>query len=120
MISDCVITRNEETDIARCQSSHSFADEIVVVDSGSADITVEKAKEFTNKVFFNVFSDFASQKNFAMSKCINNWLFPRLAMFILTGRLYFVRGFWQALQRMPACIVSRKKQKRRLRSLAEM
>ena len=59
MISACVITRNEETDIARCLSSLSFADEIVVVDSESVDTTVEKAKEFTNKVFFNVFSDFA-------------------------------------------------------------
>jgi len=74
MISACVITRNEETDIARCLSSLSFADEIVVVDSGSVDATVEKAKEFTDKVFFNEFSDFASQKNFAVGKASGEWI----------------------------------------------
>ena len=36
-ISACVITFNEEKNIARCLSSLSFADEIIVVDSGSTE-----------------------------------------------------------------------------------
>ncbi len=86
-MSVCVITRNEETDIARCLASLSFADEIVVVDSGSEDRTVDFAKRFTDKVYFNDFKDFASQKNFAVSKTSGEWILSVDADEVVTEEL---------------------------------
>ena len=46
-----VITKNEEASIARCLSSLDFADDIVVVDSGSTDRTVELARAMARMSF---------------------------------------------------------------------
>lgn len=73
-ISACIITRNEDADIIRCLASVSFADEIIVVDSGSTDSTVERAKAFTEKVYSNEFLDFSQQKNFAVGKATGEWI----------------------------------------------
>ena len=86
-ISACVITRNEEANIERCLVSLSFADEIVVIDSGSEDRTVDIAKGFTDKVYSNEFSDFASQKNFALSKASGEWILSVDADEVVTGEL---------------------------------
>ncbi len=45
-----VITLNEEANIVPCLESARFADEIVVLDSGSTDRTVELARNFTDRV----------------------------------------------------------------------
>ena len=58
-LSVCLIVKNEENVIARCLACvKKFADEIVVVDTGSADRTVEKVKKFTDNIYFFKFCDF--------------------------------------------------------------
>lgn len=75
MISVTIITLNEEENIEKAiKSVLDLADEIIVVDSGSKDRTVEIAKKLGAKVFFRQFDNFANQKNYAVSKASNDWI----------------------------------------------
>jgi glycosyltransferase involved in cell wall biosynthesis len=74
-ISATVITLNEEENIAAAIESLSFADEIVVVDSGSKDRTVEIAHQFTTKIISQNFLGYARQKNFAAEQATYDWIF---------------------------------------------
>ena len=74
-LSAVVIARDEEKNIAECLEGLSFCDEIVVVDSGSRDRTADIARAAGAKVFENAFVDFASQKNFGVSKASGEWVF---------------------------------------------
>src|SRR5215813_4452309 len=65
MISVVILTRNEETNIARCLDSVSWSDDILVVDSFSEDRTVEISKRHGARVVQRAFEDFSSQRNFA-------------------------------------------------------
>jgi glycosyltransferase involved in cell wall biosynthesis len=69
-----VITRNEEERIGAMLESVRWAAEVVVVDCGSTDRTVEKARGFTDRVVHHEFSDFASQKNYAHSLTGRDWI----------------------------------------------
>ena len=51
-----------------------FADEIVVVDSGSTDRTVEIARSFGARVLVREWPGFAAQKNFAIQQCSGKWV----------------------------------------------
>jgi len=74
-LSAIIITLNEEKDLPRClKSVEKIADEIVVVDSGSTDKTIEIAKSFGAKVFFRNFDNYANQKNFAAEKASGDWI----------------------------------------------
>src|SRR5271169_254015 len=73
-LSIAIITLNEEANLARTLASVQFADELVVVDSGSTDRTVEIAKSFGAKVFTEPWKGFALQKNSAIDKCIGTWV----------------------------------------------
>ncbi len=73
-ISAVVITLNEEKNLLRCLEALRFADEIVVVDSGSTDRTLDLARGVTGKVYFRKFDNFSAQKNFAVSKATNEWI----------------------------------------------
>ncbi len=75
-LSVCLIVKNEEIVLARCLSCvKKFADEIVVVDTGSTDKTVEIAKSFTEKVFFMPWQDdFSLARNYAFSKASGEYL----------------------------------------------
>ena len=73
-LSAVVIALNEEKNLPACLEGLGFADEIVVVDSGSIDRTLETARGYTGKVFKRAFDDFSSQKNFALSKASGDWV----------------------------------------------
>ena len=77
-LSACVIMRDNEEDIGRCLASLSAADEIIVVDTGSVDRSVEIAKEYTDKLYhFDWINDFAAAKNYALEQATGDWIvFP--------------------------------------------
>ncbi len=74
LLSVIVIVVNEEAKIARCLGSVRWADEIVVVDSGSTDRTVDVCKGFTSNVRVRPFTDYADQKNYALSLAAGDWV----------------------------------------------
>jgi glycosyltransferase involved in cell wall biosynthesis len=73
-VSVTMITKNEEEGIRASLESVRWAYEIIVVDSGSTDRTVDIAREYTSRVVHHDFVDFASQKNFADSLVSTNWI----------------------------------------------
>ena len=73
-LSAVIITHNEEHNIEEAIRSVRFADEIVVVDSGSTDRTLEIAKKMAVRVYVHEFKSYASQKNWAMEQCNNQWI----------------------------------------------
>ena len=79
ILSVVIITHNEEANIGRALASVQplVADgrgEIIVVDSGSTDRTVEIAKSFGAKVFVEEWKGYAAQKNSAIDKAEGNWI----------------------------------------------
>jgi glycosyltransferase involved in cell wall biosynthesis len=73
-VSVAVITWNEEERLRRCLESVAWADEIVVVDAGSEDKTVEIARAFTDHVVVRAWDGFGPQKNFALSRATGDWI----------------------------------------------
>lgn len=76
-ISVCLIVKNEEDVIGRClESVKGFADEIVVVDTGSSDKTKKIVSKFTDKLYdFEWTDDFSAARNYAFSKAKCDYLF---------------------------------------------
>lgn len=74
-ISVCMIVKNEEEVLARCLDCvKQFADEIVVVDTGSSDTTKEIAKQYTDFVYdFAWCDDFSEARNFAFEKATKDF-----------------------------------------------
>jgi glycosyltransferase involved in cell wall biosynthesis len=75
-VSAYIITLNEEQNLERALKSVSFADEIVLVDSGSTDRTVDLAKNYTDRIYHREWNGFTQQRNFAIDKCENDWIIP--------------------------------------------
>ena len=74
-ISVCIIGYNEEKKIQDClKSILLIADEIIYVDSGSTDKTIEIVKRYTEKIYFHKFINYVDQKNFAIHKARNDWI----------------------------------------------
>lgn len=74
-ISATIITLNEAEHIRLACESVSWADEIVVVDSGSTDGTREIARECGARVIENAWPGFAAQKQFAAEQTSHDWIF---------------------------------------------
>jgi len=73
-LSVAIITKDEEERLPDCLKSVSFADDIVVVDSGSTDRTVEIARKFGCRVFVEEWKGDGPQKNSAIDKCLHDWV----------------------------------------------
>jgi len=73
-LSVTVIACNEEARLRSCLDSVAWADEIVVVDSGSTDRTVAIARDFTDRVLERPWPGFAEQKNFALDQARGEWV----------------------------------------------
>src|ERR1035438_10928704 len=73
-LSVVIITFNEEANLARTLASVAWADEIVVVDSGSTDRPREVAESYRAKFYVEQWKGFAAQKNSALAKATGDWI----------------------------------------------
>ena len=75
-ISICIIAKNEEQYIGECLRRLSLYDwEIVVVDTGSTDHTVEIARTYTPNVYhFNWIDDFSAARNYSIAQASNDYI----------------------------------------------
>src|SRR3989344_8298667 len=76
LLSLCMIVRDEEKDLESClKAVKDHVDEIVIVDTGSKDKTVEIAKKFTSKVFhFEWCDDFSAARNESLKHATGDWI----------------------------------------------
>ena len=74
-ISIILTTLNESHNIVEVLESVKWADEIIVVDSFSADDTCEIAKKYTDRVYQRKFISYANQKNWAIEKATHEWVY---------------------------------------------
>jgi glycosyltransferase involved in cell wall biosynthesis len=76
-VSLAMIVKDEETNLAAClDSARGLFDETVVVDTGSADGTVEVARSFGARVFrFAWCDDFSAARNFGLDQVRTDWVF---------------------------------------------
>ncbi|QEM67231.1 glycosyltransferase family 2 protein [Geobacter sp. FeAm09] len=74
-LSVVIIAKNEAERLDACLQSAAWADEIVVVDSGSSDATREIARRYTDKVFDIPWRGFGPQKQAAVDLATNDWIF---------------------------------------------
>ena len=73
-ISCVIITFNEEENIRRALNSVRWCDEIVVVDSGSSDKTIEICEEYKCRIYNKEFNGYGEQKRYAVSLADNDWI----------------------------------------------
>ncbi len=67
--------KNEEENIRTCLESVKWADELMVVDSGSTDRTLEIAHEYTDRILEHEYVNSATQKNWAIPQAAHEWVF---------------------------------------------
>jgi glycosyltransferase involved in cell wall biosynthesis len=74
-LSVAIITFNEEKNLKRTLDSvRDIASEIIIIDSGSTDKTIEIAQEYNAKTFYQPWEGYGKQKNFALSQCSGDWI----------------------------------------------
>ena len=76
-ISLCMIVKDEEKTLARCLSSvKDIVDEMIIVDTGSTDKTVDIAKSFNSQIYsFKWIDDFAKLGTMLLAKLLKNIFF---------------------------------------------
>lgn len=74
MLSVIVLTKNEEDRIKACLQSVKWADEIIVVDNGSKDQTLQVVKKYTDKILEFNDQDFSTLRNRAAEASSGEWL----------------------------------------------
>lgn len=73
-LSVAIITKNEEENISQCLQSIAFAGQIVIVDSGSTDATMQIAARFNCEIYNEEWRGFGPQKQSAIDKCREPWV----------------------------------------------
>jgi glycosyltransferase involved in cell wall biosynthesis len=73
-VSVIIITKNEARNIEDCLKSVAWADEIVVVDSGSDDETVEICRQYTDKIVVTDWPGYGIQKQRALDQATSDWV----------------------------------------------
>lgn len=76
MITLSMIVKNEEKYLREClESVQGAVDEIVIVDTGSTDNTINIAKEFGAKIYhFDWINDFSAARNYALERSTHDWI----------------------------------------------
>jgi len=74
LVSVTIVTLNEEKNVERAIRSAYWADEVLVVDCGSSDKTVEIASQLGAKVVRRAWEGFGQQKNFAQNEAKHDWV----------------------------------------------
>ena len=106
-LSVAIITRNAATQLERCLASVAFAEEVIVVDSGSTDGTLELAARRGTRVVQKEWLGFGRQKQFAVDAAGHDWVLcvdadervsPELRELIV-AELKAPRGFVYAMPR---------------------
>lgn len=89
MISIVILTFNEAQNIQRCLDSVKWSNDIVLMDSGSTDATVQTAENFGARILTRKFDTFANQRNYAMQRgdFRNNWVLHLDADEVVTDAL---------------------------------
>lgn len=70
MISIIILTKNEQRDLPGCLEALRWCDDVHVVDSGSADNTVEIARKCGAHIYTNPFKSFGDQRNWSLDHCL--------------------------------------------------
>ena len=86
-LSAIIITKNEERCIAKCLQSVEWADEIIVLDSGSTDSTVEICRKWTKHVYEADWPGYGVQKGRALAKATCDWVLSIDADEVVSGEL---------------------------------
>jgi lipopolysaccharide kinase (Kdo/WaaP) family protein/glycosyl transferase family 2 len=73
-VSCTVVCQNEEEQLGLCLESVAWCDEIVVVDGGSRDRTVDVARRFTDRVLVHDWPGYRAQKQFALDAARSEWV----------------------------------------------
>jgi glycosyltransferase involved in cell wall biosynthesis len=73
-LSAIIITRNEERNLEACLSALLWVDEIILVDAGSTDRTLEIAQKYTEKVYERPWSGYGQAKNYALDQAAGDWI----------------------------------------------
>ena len=76
MLTLSMIVKNEENYLGGClESVKDIVDDIVIVDTGSTDKTIEIAEKYGAKIFhFEWVNDFSAARNFALAKSTGDWI----------------------------------------------
>lgn len=86
-ISIVIITKNEESIIEDCLNAIKWCEDVVIVDSGSSDRTLEIAKKHGCRIFHKDFNGFGEQKQYAVSLANNDWVLSLDADEIIDSKL---------------------------------
>ncbi|MEW6353201.1 MAG: glycosyltransferase family 2 protein [Pseudomonadota bacterium] len=73
-LSVTIITLNAAASLRRCLESAAWADELLIVDSGSSDATLAIAEEFNCRILHNAWPGYGAQKHFAAMQARHDWI----------------------------------------------
>lgn len=86
-LSIVILSFNSQKRISQVLESAKFADELILVDSGSQDKTIEIASQFKAKIFKRDWPGYSEQWNFAIDQAKGDWVFPLASDEVITEEL---------------------------------